>query len=121
MAGQRKQYDDATRAAVIAALMAGQRVDAVAKEYNVPRGTVRGWKSRLADPAVKLASDNPESVLGQALYDYVAENLKTLRSQVEVFGDKSWLRKQGAQEMGVLHGILTDKAVRLLEAMSSND
>ena len=117
----RRKYDDATRAAVIAALMTGQSLNAVAKEYKIPIGTVESWKRRKADLATKAATRNPQDVLGAALHGYVTESLTALRSQVKVFGDPDWIKKQSAHEMGVLHGIMTDKAMRLLEAMSDDD
>lgn len=42
----KKQYSPEVKAAVIAALLSGQSVSSVAEEYNIPKGTVKGWKSR---------------------------------------------------------------------------
>jgi hypothetical protein len=44
-----------------------------------------------------------------------------LQIQAEAFSDKQWLAKQDASDVAVLHGVMTDKAVRLLEAMSAGD
>ena len=45
----RTTYTDQTRAQVMAALLAGQSVSAVASEYKVPRGTIARWRAAAAD------------------------------------------------------------------------
>jgi transposase-like protein len=118
------EYSSETRAAVMAALLTGQSIPAIAREYNVPRGTVYGWKrqvfSVVPDDAASDATQKGE--IGDLLLGYLTSALKTLKIQVEFFSDKQWLAKQDASEVAVLHGVLADKTVRLLEALStSND
>lgn len=109
------KYSDETKAAVLAALMEGQSISKVAKEYSIPKGTVSSWKTReLADYATQ------KSEVGNLLLEYLQENLKTLRKQARLFRDQDWLLKQPASDAAVLHGVLTDKAVRLLEALSAD-
>ena len=43
------KYSPETKAAVMAALLSCQSVTSVAKEYNIPRGTVAGWSANLPD------------------------------------------------------------------------
>lgn len=112
------------RAAVMAALMAGQAVSSVAKEYNLPEGTVKAWKSRyLKEPAPELQPLQPTATkkaeIGELLVGYLRTNLETLRVQAEFFQDREWLAKQGASELAVLHGVMTDKSIRLLEALNN--
>jgi hypothetical protein len=45
---KRSTYSPETRAAALAALLAGQSVSKVAEEYNLPKGTVSNWKLRTA-------------------------------------------------------------------------
>lgn len=111
-----RAYDDATKAAVMAALLAGQSVVKVADEYKIPRGTVSDWRKRVAstvriDPTQK--DDTPP--LDVLLLSYVNENLATLREQAKFFRDSKWLEKQEASALAVLHGVLADKSIRLLE------
>lgn len=110
------KYSDETKAAVIAALLAGQSVSAVAKEYDIPKGTVSSWKTR---DVAGVATQKAE--IGDLLIEYLTENLKTLRRQAELFRTEEWLMDQPASDAAVLHGVLTDKAVRLLEALSAAD
>lgn len=110
-------HPEELRAAVLAALLAGQSVSKVAQEYQLPKGTVSAWKKRLE--TTQNATQKKE--IGELLVEYLRTNLNTLRTQSEVFADKAWLKKQAAGELAVLHGVLTDKTVRLLEALSKDD
>lgn len=114
----RRSYSDEQKAAVMAALLAGQSVSQVAKEYKIPEGTVKAWSSR-TDRAQPVATPK-KAEIGELLVEYLRENLTTLRAQSEAFRDPVWLREQGASELAVLHGVLTDKTVRLLEAMGGD-
>lgn len=112
------QYSDDTKAAVVAALMTGQSVSQVAKDYNIPKGTVSSWKNR--GVALDAVDATQKSEIGDLLLDYLRENLATLRAQAVLFRDIDWLKLQDASAAAVLHGVMTDKAVRLLEALSKN-
>ncbi len=107
-----KKYDDETRAAVMAALLAGQTIDHVASEYHVPRSTVGRWKNE----EIPL-NEIQKKEIGDLLREYLEANLIAIRAQTNVFADEDWLRKQEASQLAVLHGVMTDKAIRLLEAI----
>lgn len=115
---ERREYDEQTKAAVMAALLAGQSISAVAKEYSIPKGTVSGWKNQATNGVAGLSTQKKEET-GDLLWDYLRTSLKTLKIQAEHFGDKKWLSKQSAADLAVLHGVTVDKAIRLLEAVSS--
>lgn len=118
---ERQQYGEDIKAAVLAALLAGQSVSEVARQYNLPEGTVKSWKARMK-PAETIATDaTQKKQIGELLLEYLEANLITLKEQMKVFSDPTWLKKQSASELAVLHGVMTDKAVRLLEAMSKSD
>jgi transposase-like protein len=112
----RKEYDPQLKAAVMAALLSGQSIGAVAAEYNVPRGTVHSWK-RKVEGVPQIGSAQEQREIGELVMDYLRASLRTLKAQVEFFGDKTWLSRQNASELAVLHGVQTDKAIRLLEAL----
>ena len=116
------QYSAETKAAVIAALLSGQSVSAVADEYNIPLGTVKSWKSRQknGDSVAKVATIKKE-MIGDLILEYLAASLTTLKAQVEMFSNEEWIAKQNAADVAVLHGVVTDKAVRLLEALATSE
>lgn len=101
------QHPPELRAEVTAALLAGQGVGAVAKTYELPRSTVSRWKQQ-----AEITDD-----IGDLLLKYLRTGIATLTEQHTVFRDPEWLKGQPAGELAVLHGVLTDKVVRLLEAM----
>lgn len=103
----------------MAALLAGQSVSSIAKEWKLPKGTVSSWK-RQAQRTVDEPSTQKKDEIGDLLLDYLTASLRTLKAQVEVFADKEWLAKQPASELAVLHGVITDKAVRLLEGLAES-
>lgn len=119
----RRTYKDETKAAVMAALLQGQSVTSVAKEYEIPKGTVSGWKKKAEEAAPEQIATQKEQAteIGQLLIDYLRANLTALKVQAEKFQNKAWLHKQSAAEVATLHGVMTDKAVRLLEALSQTE
>ena len=118
------KYTDETRAAVMSALLTGQSVSSIAREYKIPKGTVSSWKKKTTSlVAGGRADSDPKKNdrVGQLLIDYLQANLESLRIQVDAFSDPAWLKSQTASDAAVLHGVMTDKAVRLLEAFGAND
>ena len=80
----------------------------------MPTSTVSRWKVE-----ARAEAGCSEDV-GALLLGYLRENLQTLQAQAVAFRDVEWLREQRAADAGVLHGIMLDKAVRLLEALDGS-
>lgn len=100
---------------VLAEIAAGGSVRGVAKKHGVSPGTVRGWRAQAGlDPA--RVSPQKRADLGEQLYGYLEDSIGALRSQLAVFGDPDWLKKQSAAELAILHGVVADKTARLLAA-----
>ena len=55
--------------------------------------------------------------IAQLVEKYLEKALETITAQLDGFSDRAWLREQTASEAGVLHGILFDKVIRILEAV----
>lgn len=107
------EHSGEAKAAVVAALLSGQSIDQVANEYHIPRSTVGRWKKEGIP-----ASGTQKKEIGDLILEYLEANLITLKKQMVMFGNTEWLAKQNAADIAVLHGVMTDKAIRLLEAMS---
>lgn len=108
------EHSPDTKAAVMAALLSGQSVNSVAREYKLPKSTVSRWKNEGVPQ-----NGTQKKEIGDLLIGYLHANLAALRSQAEMFSDRQWLAKQTASDVAVLHGVMTDKAIRLLEALSA--
>ena len=112
-------YSDETKAAVMAALLAGQSISAVAKEYKIPKGTVASWRTRELGDVTHTIATQKQFEIGELLLKYLVANLQALEAQAQLFKSHAWLAKQNASDAAVLHGVMTDKMVRLLEAMAN--
>jgi transposase-like protein len=116
------RHDDATRAQVMASLLQGQSIDHAAETYSIPRSTVARWRKKARGLLGEL--DGPEAgdvaAIGDLLMHYMREGLETVAAQQQVFRDPTWLREQSASEAAVLHGVVVDKLVRLLEALDGS-
>jgi transposase-like protein len=110
-----------TKAAVMAALMTGQSLGQAAREYNIPKSTVARWKKEAFAGQESGTDGTQKKEIGELVTDYLRANLEALRAQVTLFADKDWLFKQNASEVAVLHGVMTDKAIRLLEALGDRE
>ena len=116
-----RTYKDETKAAVMAALLAGQSIRDVAEEYDIPRSTVGSWSRKAKEAGVQGVPDTKKEEIGDLLVKYLQTNLNALTTQAEQFADKEWLQEQGAAEAATLHGVMTDKMARLLEALTKSE
>jgi len=118
---RRRKYSLETKAAVLAALLEGQVVSAVAADYKIPRATIDTWRRRrrLRGEFQMSKAEKDRETVGELLLGYLAENLKTLRVQSIFFRNEKWLAEQDAASVATLHGVTADKAVRLLEALEA--
>jgi transposase-like protein len=113
----RTSYTPEQKAAVLAALLAGQSISQASEQFGIPLGTVNAWSSRQR-PQMQPNAPNAlvKKEMGDLILEYLRQVLTTLTAQQRVFADEEWLRKQPASELAVLHGVSADKAFRLLEA-----
>jgi transposase-like protein len=110
------------KAAVIAALLAGQSVSQVAKAHKLPKGTVSNWKNRKAEGVRSVPGDETQKEsIDDLIVTLVRESLKGLIAGARVAQDDVWMKRQTAAELGTFLGILNDKTARMLEAISESD
>lgn len=114
----RREYSNETKAAVMAALLAGQAVGEIAEQYDIPASTIKSWKSRQKNgESVAIVATEKKVEIGDRLMAYLDTTLTSMEIQAKHFGDTSWLTNQDADQLAVLHGVQTDKAIRLLELL----
>jgi transposase-like protein len=116
---KRREYSDELKAEVMAALLVGQSINHVAKEYKIPRGTVSTWSRNL--PRNHAVSTQKRERIGELLVDNVEAELETTLAMQNVFSDEEWLKKQSASELAVLYGVIKDKTFRVLEALPDDE
>ncbi len=118
---QGEAHDPNVKAAVVAALLAGQSISFVAKQYNLPRSTVANWAGSKRSMLSDKSADNDRQEVTNLLFDLLRANLRALIAQAEVSAEKDYLRKQSGENLALLQGVLHDKTVRMLEAMTSGE
>lgn len=111
------RYEPEVKAAVMAELLAGQAVSKVADDYNIPVGTVKGWKSRgINNSELTVVPTQKKEQIGELLLDLLQDNLVTQRTILQTMQDVNYLKSQDASDLAVLFGVISDKAFRMLEA-----
>jgi transposase len=115
-------HSDETKAAVLAALLAGQGVNAIAKEYDLAKSVVSRWKNELAPEQVEQIGTQKRANLTSLVENHLATSLEAATTIADtVSKDTAWLKGQTASDVAVLYGVLTDKAIRILEAIEPPD
>lgn len=116
-----KVYSDEVRASALAALAMGMSVRAVAKEHKLSRNTVSLWRKQAGLTVQPYAPPEKRRDLGELIANYLRAGLEALEAQARLFTDPAWLERQSASELAVLHGVLTDKLIRVLASLEPDD
>lgn len=111
-----KRHSDEIRAQVMASLLAGQGVSEVASQYNLDISVVSRWKAAIPDDQLQVLASKKGEQIETLLFDYLVTTLQSLKNQAEIAGEREYITKQPAGEFAVLHGVMADKSIRLLEA-----
>lgn len=108
-----RRYTEAERSAALADIVL-LGTGATASKYDIPRSTLTTWQetySIVHNPQVKKASIE---VLAMT---YLEASLQALIAQSYVISQPEYIERQPAGELAILHGVVADKAVRLLDAL----
>lgn len=100
----------------MAALLAGQGVTEVATQYSIDKSIVSRWRSAMPEDQLQLIATKKGEEIERLLYSYLTQTLTTLEQQARVVGEREYIIKQSADSLAVLHGVMADKSIRLLEA-----
>lgn len=114
MRGQK--HSDETRGQALAALLEGQGVSEVARKYNLPRTTVRDLKASIDSEQFAEVRHKKEESLAGLIEGHLSASLKAAQEIASQASNAEWRNKQDADKLGVFYGIVTDKAIRILEA-----
>lgn len=112
-----KRHSEETQAQVMAALLAGQGVNEIAAQYELPESTIREWRSALSSEQFAELRAKKGEKIEELLFGYLTQTLETLQSQAKIVSEREYVLKQPADSIAVLHGVMADKSIRLLEAI----
>lgn len=115
-----KSYPDETKAAVMAALLAGQSISSVAREYKIPKGTVSDWNKIAHEVGIQATQKKELKPIGDALIELLATEIQTLVEISKATRHVGWVHKQSAADLAVYTGVKHDKLIRMLEAFGNS-
>lgn len=116
-----RDYSPEVKAAVMAALMDGQSIRQIEREYGVPKSTVAAWGKETEGIIVSVRDtlDTKKRQITELLVELFIAKLESQISLAKHAGDRNWLQKQDASAVAMLLGVSDDKLVRLLEKFES--
>jgi len=109
----RRYTDDEKAAALADVLILGP--GATAAKYSVPLGTLKGWQREyeiVHDPTIKKGRIELLAIT------YLEASFQALIAQAHVISQPEYIDRQPAGELAILHGVVADKAIRLVDAIS---
>ena len=110
---QYRRYTEEERAAALSdVVLLG--TGATAAKYSIPLGTLKTWQQEyniVHNPSIKKAS------IEALAMTYLEASLQALTAQAYVISQPEYIERQPAGELAILHGVVADKAVRLLDAL----
>jgi transposase-like protein len=96
----------------------------VAAKYGLKASTVRGWKTQERG-ALVVAETDPSAIaqkkqrIQELMLEYLEASLNAQIAQAYVSADPTYINRQPAESLAILHGVLGDKFVRLVEAFQT--
>lgn len=108
-------YSPKVKGEVIAALLAGQGVNEVAKQYNIDKATVSRWKTSLPQQELQQIATEKKERLVDLIESHLVASLKGAAKCAEQAHNDEWRNKQPADALAVFYGVLSDKSIRLVE------
>jgi CheY-specific phosphatase CheX len=111
--------DDTTRAKVAAALLSGSGVTVVAREFGVSKSVVSRIKTGMLPEQLQQMATEKKERLEDMIAGYLADNFTALRAQCVAASDPEYIKKQSGESLAILHGVMADKAIRILEAAAA--
>jgi hypothetical protein len=107
------------KARTIHALLTGASIADVVEAEHLSPATVSAWR---AEGAARLGYVPEKAAeLDGLLLAYLRTGLATLVLQAEQFADAAWYKRGSPADAAVLHGVLADKLLRILEAQPQPD
>lgn len=108
---------DSERATVMTMILTGQSVTYISEALGIPLQTVWRWKQEFPKWAAEFSEEEKGRITLLVLRNLSSTFVTLDRIQDAV--DKEFIQRQTAEGLGVLYGVLSDKAVRILEAMQA--
>lgn len=116
-----KRHSEEKRAAVIAALLAGQGVTEVARNNGLDPAVVSRWRARIPATELQRVVTKRADGLSNLIADALTETFKAVAFSlrfVQTAEGQAWIKQHSPSDLAVFLGVAVDKAIRFLEAQS---
>lgn len=110
-----RKHTPETEAAVMAALLSGQGVNEVARQYSLSPSVVSRIKSSIDSEKLEQAGMQKKERLVDLIEGHLMASLKAAIALAEQANDGAWRNKQSASDIAVFYGVISDKAFKLVE------
>lgn len=107
-----RPYPAEVRTRVVAEILAGESITAVAKRNKIPVATAKGWWAE--DRPVEPTSVRTRERMVEQLYDTAYECFDGVRATAKLLQDPDWTRTQTASGLAELVAVLSDRSIRML-------
>lgn len=115
-------YAPDLKAQVIAEWKAGSSLNQLAQQFKIPKSTIQTWAE--AHPRTMLIPKQNSLAdydLDGMAVELLDGSLGAIRAIQRAPADEAWLKRQDAQQLAILYGVISDKLYRLLGAIQRND
>lgn len=110
---------DDVKAQVMAALLHGQAVSKVAKDYKIGKATVSRYKKLLPAETLEQVGTKKRDQLAESVGRYMDDAFNAIHATLKVTQNAEWLNRQSAAELATFIGVTSDKIFRVLEALET--
>lgn len=107
------------RVRVVAEIMAGDSITAVAKRHKIPTSTAKTWWAE--DRPDEPTSVRTRERMVDELYDCSYECFEGIRATARLLQDPTWARTQEAAGLAALVAALGDRSLRMLGGLRPID
>lgn len=110
---KRVPHDDETKAMAMALLATGTPVMATARQLGCNAATVRYWRAQMGQLPPKQMEH-----LAEVVDEYLDDAFQTISAILTAAQERDWILAQPASELAVFLGVITDKAVAVLDRIA---
>jgi len=115
---QAEATPEEVKQAIAADLIAGEKPIDIANARNVSLSTISRVKKKYLSPEMLSKMEAAKAdILGDLMILSLESGIEATVRIAEVTKDRGWLTTQTAGDLGKMYGIISDKTVRVAEAM----
>lgn len=105
----------------MSALLAGQGVNEVARQYHLHPSTVSRIKAKLQPGELQQVAIEKREGMADLITGCLQESLRAMNAIAKQAQDAGYTSGQAANELAVLYGVIADKTIRIFEAAQSGE